>query len=98
MRRKIEVTSENTGKSHSNWRRWRFEDFNCLVAPDVTDESGEQRWHAIGAIQIEPDVAAVLLVVHAYREDHNGEEIIRIISARRAEKHEIRRYQKQAME
>jgi uncharacterized DUF497 family protein len=31
-------------------------------------------------------------------EDRNGEEIIRIISARRAEKHEIRRYQKQAME
>jgi uncharacterized DUF497 family protein len=40
----------------------------------------------------------VLVVVHAYREDGNGEEIIRIISARRAEKHEIRRYQEQAMD
>jgi uncharacterized DUF497 family protein len=40
----------------------------------------------------------VLLVVHAYREDDHGEEIIRIISARRAEKHELRRYQEQAMD
>ena len=31
-------------------------------------------------------------------EDHHGEEVIRIISARRAEKHEIRRYQEQAMD
>jgi uncharacterized DUF497 family protein len=44
------------------------------------------------------DVTAVLLVVYAYREDHNGEEIIRIIPARRAEKHEIRRYQEPAMD
>jgi uncharacterized DUF497 family protein len=40
----------------------------------------------------------VLLVVHVYREDYLGKEIIRIISARAAEKHEIRRYQEQAME
>jgi hypothetical protein len=58
---------------------------------------GELRWHAIGAVQIDPAAAVVLLVVHAYREDRNGEEIIRIISARRAEKHEIRRYQEPAM-
>ena len=38
----------------------------------------------------------VLLVVHVYREEHNGEEIIRIISARAAEKHELRRYTEQA--
>jgi uncharacterized DUF497 family protein len=74
-----------------------FEDSNCLVCPDVTDEFGEQRWHAIGLAQLELD-AAILLVVHAYREDYNGEEIIRIISARRAERHEIRRHQEQAME
>jgi uncharacterized DUF497 family protein len=40
---------------------------------------------------IEPEAATVLLVVHAYRENAYGEEIIRIISARRAEKYEIRR-------
>jgi hypothetical protein len=32
------------------------------------------------------------------RSDRNGEEIIRIISARAAEKHEIRRYQEQAVD
>ena len=75
-----------------------FEDERCLVGLDRIDETGEQRWHAIGAAQIEPEVAVVLLVVHAYREDSHGEEIIRVISARRAETHEIRRYQEQAMD
>ncbi len=37
--------------------------------------------------------AVVLLVVHIYREEAHGEEITRIISARKAEKNEIRRYQ-----
>ena len=69
-----------------------FEDERCLVGRDRTDETGEQRWHAIGAARV-GSKAAVLLVVHAYREDFHGEEIIRIISARRAEKHEIRRYE-----
>ena len=74
-----------------------FEDPRCLVGPDHIDERGELRWHAIGAAHIESEPAAVLLVVHAYREDRHGKEIIRIISARRAEKHEIRRYQEQRM-
>jgi uncharacterized DUF497 family protein len=75
-----------------------FEDECCLVVQNRIDEVGEQRWHAIGTASIEPGSAAVLLVVHVYKEDYYGEEIIRIISARRAEKHEIRRYQKEAME
>ena len=76
-----------------------FEDRACLVAPDRIDRvTGEQRWHAIGAVRNEPGTAAVLLVVHVYREEHNGEEIIRIISARAAEKHEVRRYQKQTID
>jgi uncharacterized protein len=76
-----------------------FEDDHCLVGPDRIDQAGEQRWHAIGTVRIDPQTAAVvLLVVHAYREDDHGEEIIRIISARAAEKHEIRRYQDQAMD
>jgi uncharacterized DUF497 family protein len=45
-----------------------------------------------------PQTGAVLLVVHAYREDLNGEEIIRIISARAADHHDIRRYQEQALD
>jgi hypothetical protein len=70
-----------------------FEDERCLVGLDRIDETGEQRWHAIGTARIGSKAATVLLVVHAYREDFHGEEIIRIVSARRAEKHEIRRYE-----
>jgi len=75
-----------------------FEDEHCLVHPDRIDsKTEERRWHAIGAARIEPGVGAVLRVVHVYREDHHGEEVIRIVSARAAEKHEIRRYREQAM-
>jgi len=76
-----------------------FEDPNCLISADRVDGgSGEQRWHALGAARLEPDTVAVLLVVHVYREEEHGEEIIRIISARAAEKHELRRYRAQKME
>ncbi|MGD0223321.1 MAG: BrnT family toxin [Terriglobia bacterium] len=50
--------------------------------------------HAIGAVS-----AALLLVVHVYREDEvDGEEIIRIISAREANQRERRIYIQQAAE
>jgi uncharacterized DUF497 family protein len=75
-----------------------FEDDRCLVGPDRIDETGEQRWHAVGAARIEPDAAVVLPVVHVYREETNGEEITRVISARKAEKNDVRRYQEQKME
>jgi len=76
-----------------------FEDERCLIGADRIDsKTEEQRWHAIGAAQIERGAPAVLLVVHVYREDYLGKEIIRIISARAAEKHEIRRYREQAMD
>jgi uncharacterized DUF497 family protein len=76
-----------------------FEDEACLVAPDRIDRiTGEQRWHAIGAVRSGPGTVAVLFVVHVYREEQNGEETIRIISARAAEKHEVRRYQEQTID
>ena len=68
-----------------------FDDPKMLLMHDRIIE-GERRWHAIGAVS-----AAVLLVVHAYREDGvNGEEIIRIISAREANQRERRIYIQQA--
>jgi uncharacterized DUF497 family protein len=75
-----------------------FEDEQCLIDLDRIDETGEQRWHAVGRVPIKPGATVVLLVVHAYREDYYGEEIIRIISARRADKHDIRRYQEQEVD
>lgn len=88
-----------------------FEDEHCLLVPDRVDESGELRWHAIGMIAPRPGMELLLLVVHVYRwpqgrglvrgdpeEDHDGEEIIRIISARRADKNDVRRYQEEALD
>lgn len=70
-----------------------FNDPNVILIQDrIVD--GEQRWHAIGAVS-----AALLLVVHMHSEDDiNGEEIIRIISAREANQQERRIYIKQAAE
>jgi uncharacterized DUF497 family protein len=76
-----------------------FEDDKCLISPDrVDEETAELRWHAIGGVKLEAGFDAVLLAVHVYRKDDNGEEIIRIISARAAEKYDIRRYQEQEVE
>jgi uncharacterized DUF497 family protein len=51
----------------------------------------EQRWQGIGAVR-----NAVLLVVHVYREENpNGEEAIRIVSAREADPRERRIYLEQ---
>jgi uncharacterized protein len=76
-----------------------FEDERCLVYQDRIDsKTQEQRWHALGAVQVEPSARALLLVVHAYREDYHGEEIIRIISAREADKYDVRRYQEQKLD
>lgn len=51
-------------------------------------EAGEERWHTLGMVE---DVV-LLLVTHTVRDDH-GEEIIRIISARKATAHERRHYE-----
>jgi hypothetical protein len=75
-----------------------FEDECCLVRSDRVDETGEQRWQAIGAARLSPDDSVVLFVVHVYREEIDGEEITRIIPARRANKDDFRRYQQQEMD
>jgi len=88
-----------------------FEDPDRLVELDRVDEAGEQRWHALGAVSVESGTALILLVAHVYRhpsdeglspeaprEDRDGQEIVRIISARRADKNDVRRYQEQEMD
>ncbi|MDQ2776467.1 MAG: BrnT family toxin [Acidobacteriota bacterium] len=68
-----------------------FDDPNFVVLKDRIDEqTGEQRWHAIGRASFDEDVI-LLLVVHVYRSD-DGEEIIRVISARKAGKRERKLY------
>ena len=57
-------------------------------------EGGEQRWQTLGAVE----QLCLLLVVHTIRdEDEDGQsvEIIRIISARRADRKERQRYEQE---
>ncbi|MDZ4843787.1 MAG: BrnT family toxin [Hyphomicrobium aestuarii] len=56
------------------------------VPSNVVD--GEQRWETIGIV----DGVVVIVVLHTYSEV-GGEETIRIISARRATRHERREYE-----
>jgi uncharacterized protein len=63
-----------------------FEDPNHLTTQD-RHEDGEERWQTLGLV----GPVAILLVAHTI-EDRNGEEIVRIISARKANKTERRRY------
>lgn len=64
-----------------------FDDPNLVMIKDRV-AGGEQRWQAIGSARGE----AILLVVHTMN-DHDEDENIRIISARRATRHEARLYQ-----
>ena len=64
-----------------------FDDPYALTRRDFTPED-EERWITVGAI----DPGSILLVVHTFYEEQ-GEEIIRIISARAAESHERRAYE-----
>jgi uncharacterized DUF497 family protein len=64
-----------------------FFDSNLLLEKDRIDESGEQRWSALGLAGLQ-----VLMVVHVYRSTEDGEEIIRIVSARKASAAQCRRY------
>ena len=61
-----------------------------VIVPDRF-EDGEQRWHAIGLV----GAVTILVVVHTYPDEESGTRI-RIIGARRATKHERRRYESEA--
>lgn len=70
-----------------------FADPFCLVEQDRI-EDGERRWQALGLI----DHSLLLLVAHvSWEEEEDGSEIevIRIISARKANRHERKRYENQ---
>jgi hypothetical protein len=66
-----------------------FEDPDMLLIEDRIDDEGELRWHALG---LPAGAEPLIVVVHVYRETSDGEEIIRIISARKASKAEGLRY------
>jgi hypothetical protein len=66
-----------------------FADPNALVVRDRI-ENGEERWHAIGVVE----GLLMLVVAHTVREQDDLE-VIRIISARRANREEKRRYEEE---
>lgn len=63
-----------------------FEDPQALSVQDRVVE-GEERWQTLGMI-----AGVVLIVAHTYR-DEAGDEVIRLISARKATVHERRAYE-----
>jgi uncharacterized DUF497 family protein len=64
-----------------------FKDPRLVLVPD-REVDGEYRWHAIGLYR----AVAVLVVVHTQRDD-GFHEVVRIISARKAESEEITVYE-----
>jgi uncharacterized DUF497 family protein len=66
-----------------------FDDPLHVIVPDRI-EDGEQRWHAIGTVAS----VTLLVVVHLYP-DASDEQRVRIIGARKATKHERRRYEQE---
>ncbi|HKO04526.1 MAG TPA: BrnT family toxin [Candidatus Acidoferrales bacterium] len=69
-----------------------FDDRRAISGPDRVVE-GEQRWQTIGLAE----GIVILVVAHTVREE-DGEEIVRIISARKATPRERRVYESQAQE
>jgi uncharacterized DUF497 family protein len=63
-----------------------FDDPHCISFVERSGDS-EERWHAIGSIEN----IIVIVVVHTYRAE-SLDEVIRIISARRATRHERKLY------
>ena len=90
----------DTSKAASNWRkhRVRFEDAMLVFADsdamaEEDHSSDEVRWRTLGLSgKGRPGgMAVLLLVVHTSREE-NADEIIRIISARKATPKERKQY------
>ena len=67
-----------------------FDDPNHLSLQD-RQEGGEERWQTLGLI----GPHAIVLVAHTYEDEH-GEEIVRIIWARKATRAELRLYDERA--
>jgi len=73
--------------------RFAFDDPDAQVGHDRI-ERGERRWQTLGMVGGE----LLLLVAHTVEFDDDEGEIIRIISARRAERKEKRRYEEARQE
>ena len=64
-----------------------FRDPNILSVPDLLHSLDEERWVSLGV----SETGATLVVIHTYRK-WNGDEAVRLISARKASAREQRQY------
>jgi hypothetical protein len=87
----------NPDKAEKNLRKHRlsfetairaFADPLALVEQDRF-ENGEHRWQTLGMVE----GYLLVLVAHTVRDDEDGTEVIHIISARRADQNERKRYE-----
>ena len=84
-------------KNRSNKRKHDMDfEFASMAFLDVHQfsihdriEGGEPRWQTYGEVS----GRVVVMVAHTWSEDESGEEIIRVISARRAKRPERKRYE-----
>ena len=85
-------------KAEANWNKHRvrfevaarvFADPFAWTAQDRI-ENGEARWQTLGVVE---GSCLVLLVAHTVSDDEDGTEVIRIISARRADQKERKHYE-----
>jgi uncharacterized DUF497 family protein len=86
-----EAKNESNQKKHGidfETAQLAFDDPFSLSFIDRVDDS-EERWHAIGMIEN----IILIVVVHTYRVE-GPDEVIRIISSRRATSHERKLYDK----
>src|SRR3990172_10893602 len=67
-----------------------FNDPNILSRRDTREDYGEERWNSLGLPV--PRRGVLLHVTHTYREEEDGEDIVRIVSTRKATKGERERY------
>jgi uncharacterized DUF497 family protein len=67
-----------------------FNDPGIISRLDDRKNHREERWNSIGMPT--PETDGLLHVTHTFTEDENGEEIIRIISARKAARQERELY------
>jgi uncharacterized protein len=84
-----EAKNQSNNKKHGidfETAQFVFDDPHCISFVERVSD-GEERWHAIGSIEN----IIVIVVVHTYREEAS-DEVIRIISARRATRHERKLY------
>lgn len=95
MKRYFEWDSK---KAESNFRKHgiRFDEavlaFDDIFAVAEQDryENGEQRWQTIGMVED----CLLLIIAHTVRFDDDGMEVVRIISARRVNRTERKRYER----